>query len=198
MCRHDNGGEFDGQEFQELLQSYGIRSKPTTVKNPQGNGMHERAHLLIAEMLRTQTIEVESTTNMQNEIRRTLQSVAFAIRTATSSVTNFAPSHCIFGRDMIMHEKELVKWHELWERRKAQSIKENLRENKGRSNHEYKSGDKVLIITRSNERGGKLHKFMHTGPYEIVTVYGNGTIKIKRNNFKEIVHIRRVKPYFEK
>ena len=198
MCRHDNGGEFDGREFQELLQSYGIRSKRTTVKNPQGNGMHEQAHLLIAKMLRTQTIEVENTTNMQNEIRRTLQSVAFAIRTTTSSVTNFAPSHCVFGRDMIMHEKVIVKWHELWERRKVQAIIENLRENNGRSNHKYKRGDKVLIITRSSERGGKLHKFMHKGPYEIMKVYGNGTIKIKCNNFKEIVHIRRVKPYFEK
>ena len=45
ICRHDNGGEFEGREFQELLQSYGIESKPTTVKNPQGNGMHERVHL---------------------------------------------------------------------------------------------------------------------------------------------------------
>ena len=74
----------------------------------------------------------------------------------------------------------------------------NLRENKRRSNYKYKSGDKVLIVTKTNERGGKLHYFMHKSPYEIVKVYENGTIKIKCNNFKEIIHIRRVKPYYEK
>ena len=30
-CGHDNGKEFLGIEFQELLESYGIKSKPTTV-----------------------------------------------------------------------------------------------------------------------------------------------------------------------
>jgi hypothetical protein len=29
---HDNGNAFMGEEFQELLISYGIESKPTTVK----------------------------------------------------------------------------------------------------------------------------------------------------------------------
>jgi hypothetical protein len=38
-CLHDNGTEFVSTEFQELLQSYGIRSKLTTVKNPQANGI---------------------------------------------------------------------------------------------------------------------------------------------------------------
>jgi transposase InsO family protein len=31
-CLHDNGTEFVSAEFQELLQSYGIKSKLTTVK----------------------------------------------------------------------------------------------------------------------------------------------------------------------
>jgi hypothetical protein len=31
--------EFVSAEFQELLQSYGIWSKLTTVKNPQANGI---------------------------------------------------------------------------------------------------------------------------------------------------------------
>ena len=33
-CIHDNGGKFIGSGFQELLNSYGVKSKPTTVKNP--------------------------------------------------------------------------------------------------------------------------------------------------------------------
>ena len=36
-CIHDNGTEFMGESFQELLRSYGVKSRPTTVKNPQSN-----------------------------------------------------------------------------------------------------------------------------------------------------------------
>ena len=38
-CGHDNGNEFLGIGFQELLISYGIISKPTTVKNPTANAI---------------------------------------------------------------------------------------------------------------------------------------------------------------
>jgi hypothetical protein len=40
-CLHDNGTQFVSTKFQELLQSYGIRSKLTTIKNPQTNGILE-------------------------------------------------------------------------------------------------------------------------------------------------------------
>jgi transposase InsO family protein len=42
-CISDNGNEFLGKEFQELLQYYGVKSVPTTVKNPQANFV-ERVH----------------------------------------------------------------------------------------------------------------------------------------------------------
>ena len=48
---YDNGSEFVGNEFQELLNDYGIEAKPTTVKNPQANSVVERLHLSIADML---------------------------------------------------------------------------------------------------------------------------------------------------
>lgn len=43
-CIHDNGSEFIGQEFQDLLKYYGIQSVSTTVKNPQANDIIERMH----------------------------------------------------------------------------------------------------------------------------------------------------------
>ena len=39
---NDNGGEFTGREFQELLMSYEIEKQPTTVLNPRSNGIKER------------------------------------------------------------------------------------------------------------------------------------------------------------
>jgi hypothetical protein len=40
-CVHDNGNKFMGIKFQELLLSYGIKPKPTTVKKPQANAIVE-------------------------------------------------------------------------------------------------------------------------------------------------------------
>ena len=54
-CLHDNGTEFVSAEFQELLQSYGIKSKLTTVKNPQANGILERTHQVIGNLLRSKS-----------------------------------------------------------------------------------------------------------------------------------------------
>ena len=59
VCWYDNGQEFKGREFQELTQSYGVAPKPTMVKNPQGNASHERVHLVMAKMLRTQVIKID-------------------------------------------------------------------------------------------------------------------------------------------
>ena len=51
-CIHDNGGKFIGWNFQELLTRYGIKSRPTTVKNPQSNMACERMHKTVADILR--------------------------------------------------------------------------------------------------------------------------------------------------
>ena len=50
---HDNGGEFNGLGFQELASSFGIKVKPSMVKNPRTNSTAERMHLKAGDMLRT-------------------------------------------------------------------------------------------------------------------------------------------------
>jgi hypothetical protein len=41
ICLHDKGTEFTGIEFQELLQSYGIKAVLSTTTNPQTNAILE-------------------------------------------------------------------------------------------------------------------------------------------------------------
>ena len=64
--------------------------------------------------------------------------------------------------------------------------------------YKYTIGKKVLVLTKTNERGGKLIDFAHKGPFEILEVFKNGTNKIKRNKFEEIIYIRRARPFYEK
>ena len=56
---YDNGGEFTGCEFQELLNSYGITGIPTTVKNPQVSAFAERVHLTMGDMLRNEDFVID-------------------------------------------------------------------------------------------------------------------------------------------
>lgn len=195
---HDNGTEFVGSEFQELLESYGVKSKPTTVKNPQANAVHERVHLLMAEMLRTQKIVVPVDVTVDEEIRRLLQSVAFAIRATSSTITKHSSAELVYGRDMIMHQQSIVDWNQVRERKRDQQVKDNVRENKKRTDYKWKVGDLCLIVTKPDERKGKLLDHEHRGPYEIVKVNENGTVKIRCANFEETINIRRLDPFYKR
>jgi hypothetical protein len=52
-CQHiiyDNRGEFE-LHFEALCDSYGIKRKPTSVKNPQANAILEQVHQVLMTML---------------------------------------------------------------------------------------------------------------------------------------------------
>jgi len=69
----------------------------------------------------------------------------------------------------------------------------NDRENKNSIKHGYAVGDLVLIILDKQEHGPKLASLTE-GPYKILKTYKNGTIKIQRGNYEEILSVRRLKP----
>ena len=58
-------------------------------------------------------------------------------------------------------------------------------------------GDKVLIILKGEEIRSKI-QIRTEGPYEIIQVYNNDTVKINKGSYNEIINIPRIKPYYEK
>jgi len=49
----DRGSKFIGKDFAKMLvNDYGIKRKPITVRNPQANAIVERIHQVIANMVR--------------------------------------------------------------------------------------------------------------------------------------------------
>ena len=50
---HDQGSELMGSAFQDLLCRAGIKSVPTTARNPQGNSITEAVHKSVGQVLRT-------------------------------------------------------------------------------------------------------------------------------------------------
>jgi transposase InsO family protein len=116
LCRYprpnrvvfDNGGEFTGGEFQEQLHSYGVQPVPTTVRNPISNGVVERVHLTMGDMLRTITFAGD---DWILEAQRTLDAVAWAIRTTVNPDLKYSPCHLAFQQDMLFRRAVAIDWN---------------------------------------------------------------------------------------
>ena len=202
LCRYprprrvvfDNGSEFIGFEFQELLHSYGIEPVPTTVKNPQTNSPIERMHLTMADMLRTSTPFIGH--NWFDEVQRMLQAIAWAIRSTVNTAVQHTPGQMVFHRDMITATRVRVDWDRTFRIRAKNTTKNLARENAARIPHTYMVGDKVLVRLDPSDRKWKLNAPFE-GPFLIMQVYKNGTIRIQRGAYDEVIHLRRVKPFVD-
>ena len=83
--------------------------------------------------------------------------------------------------------------------RLVKNIANNKKENRIRCTHTYQVGDLVLIVEKGYERArtGKLSSPTE-GPYQILAVYDNGNVRIRRGNYDEDISIRRLCPYYNR
>jgi hypothetical protein len=102
---HDNGTEFTGSEFQERLTSYGIKAKSTMVRNPKSNGVIERIHLTMGDMLHTMTF---SGSVWFQDLQRSLDALAWAIRATVNPAIKYSPCHLAFNHDMIFRKATTI------------------------------------------------------------------------------------------
>ena len=58
-------------------------------------------------------------------------------------------------------------------------------------------GDELFIIMKSYEKNKRPKLSKHAeGPYKLVKVFSNGTLRIKRGSYEETISIRRLRPYY--
>ena len=189
---YDGGSEFK-QVFAETIKNYGLTAKVTTAYNPQSNGIIERVHQVITDALRTFELE-ERNLNEKDPWTPFLQAACFAIRSTYHTTLGATPAQLVFGRDMILPIKFQADWAAIQQRRLQESLRNNKHENEKRIPHQYKVGDQV-----SKTRPGMQSKLSRKrdGPYEVIAVYNNGTIRIRRGAITERLNIRRVTPFEE-
>ena len=70
--------------------------------------------------------------------------------------------------------------------------KNNARENLKRIKHVYKVNDLVLV---KNERSTKYGQDAYNGPWTILEVRNNGTVKIEKGAVSDVYNIRNITPY---
>ena len=202
MCRYprprrvvyDNGSEFVGFEFQELLGSYGIEAVPTTVKNPRANSPVERMHLTMAGMLRTST--PLQGYDWFSAVQHMLQAIAWAIRSTVNTAVRYTPGQMVFQRDMITASQIRVDWDRKFRDRARNAARGLARENAARVEHQYVAGHQVWVKLDPSDCKWKLNTPFE-GPFPILKVYPNGTLRIQQGAYSETIHLRRVKPLID-
>ena len=80
---YDNGSEFK-LHFETLYESYGLKRKPTSVRNPQANAILERVHQTIMAMLCTAELDMADTVS-ESDIADFLTNAAWAVRSTYCS-----------------------------------------------------------------------------------------------------------------
>ncbi len=123
---HNNGTEFTGAEFQEMLSSYNIKAKQTTVKNPTANSLAKRISSTFEDQLQTKIFGI----NYIGEVNYLLQIALFAIRTVMPSNCAFSPSQLAYRVDMFFCQQIHIDWLALKAKRQKQSMANNEKENK--------------------------------------------------------------------
>jgi hypothetical protein len=195
-CQHiiyDNGSEFK-LHVEALCDSYGIKRKPTSVKNPQANAILERVHQVIMTMLRTAEIDMAASV-APSDIATFLTNAAWAIRSTYHMVLKASPGAAIFGRDMLFDIPYIADWNKIGDYRQRQTDLNTARENNSRVDYDYKVGGKVLV--RKDGILRKTESRYDSEPWTITSVHTNGTIRVERGSKSERLNIRRVTPFFE-
>jgi hypothetical protein len=93
-----------GIEFQEMLESYGIKSKLTTVKNPMANAIVKRIHGMLGEQLRAKIFDAD----WSDDVDALIQVCAFALRAASPAQGTYSPAQLAFGYNLIFWQKVLI------------------------------------------------------------------------------------------
>ena len=177
-----------------MRKNYGMKARRSTEYNPQSNGVIERVHQVVGDMLRTYELE-ESTLDANDPFSAIMASIGFAIRNTFHTTLRASPSQLVFGRDTFLPIKFNADWAYIQRLRQTEMERNNKKENKSRIDHSYQVGDKVLL-----DKPGILRKMTipRSGPHKVEAVYANGTIRIRKGIVSERVNIRRVHPFRER
>jgi hypothetical protein len=91
---YGNGSEFK-LHFQSLCDTYGIKHKPTSVKNPQANARLEHIHAVLGNMLHTSELNMAEMVK-SSEIDIFLSDATWAICSTYNTVLKASPGAAIF------------------------------------------------------------------------------------------------------
>ena len=98
---YDNGSKFK-LNFEALCDSYRVKRKPTSIKNPQANAILERIHQVLMVIVRTSEINMADSV-APSAIDSVLPNASWAILSTYHTVLKASPGAAIFGREIMFN-----------------------------------------------------------------------------------------------
>ena len=195
-CVHNNGGEFTGWEFQQLLAKTGVQDVPTTSCNPTANPVYEDMHQTVGNVLRT-TLHgnpPENLTRANELIYKVLSTAMHSMQSSVHTTLGSSPGLLVFNRDMYLNIPLVADWHAITTKREHVINSNLMRKNKKRRRFDYQINKKVLKKVHDPTKLGTRTQ----GPYKIEQVHTNGTLTIQlRPGITERINIQRVTPFYK-
>jgi hypothetical protein len=165
---------------------------PTTVKNPQANGILERVNQVLGQMIRTAELDMADSVT-PNDVDVFLDNTAWAIRSTYHTALKASPGAAIFGQDMLFDIPLVADWCKIGERKLSLTDRGNQHKNAKQIDYNDKVREKVLVINEGILR--KAESTYGKEPWTITTVHMNGTIRIQRGTITGRPSIQRVEPF---
>jgi transposase InsO family protein len=92
---YDRGSEFIGHDFRDMLvNDYGIKRKPITVRNPQANAIVERVHQVIGNIIHTFELQ-DNYLDEEDPLKGILSATAFAVRATYHTTLQKSPGQLV-------------------------------------------------------------------------------------------------------
>ena len=194
LCRYprptvvvtDQGTNFLGQEFSELLSSYGITHHKTSGYNPQSNGLIERVHGTLNDRIR-----------LFRDPRWyiNLPAIAWSLRSTFHRSLGASPGDLVFGRNMIYSHVTIDRPTSIATAariRATQQTSDLTKTNSSRVAHSYAPGNHIFLKTINPSKTQP----RFSGPFEILEVSpANNTLSYRDASGHSVrVNFRRVKP----
>ncbi len=108
---YNNRSDFK-PSFRALCNAYGIKRKPTSVKNPQTNAILEQVYAAVMNMLCTAEIDLDNSVK-PSDVNVFLSDAAWAICSTHHTLLKTSPGAAIFGQDMLLDILFIANWKKI-------------------------------------------------------------------------------------
>ena len=143
----DRGREFRAEVSEMLKDECGITRKVITTRNAQANGIVERVHKAVHNMLRVTGIQ-DSGDLDEFGWQGGLSAVRRAVNSTVHTTLDATPTQLVFQRDAVLNVSFQADWEHIKDNKQKRIIQKNEKENATRHPHAYGGGDEVALCRR--------------------------------------------------
>ena len=86
----------NSKDFSEMIDSFAIKHRPTTVKNPQANSILGSVHQVVMHMIWTSELDMQDTREPQM-VDEILSNIGWAIRSSYHTMLGSFPGSAVLG-----------------------------------------------------------------------------------------------------